>query len=362
MKKAPFHRLMRILSGRLARNIYFWSLMVYMRLEVRPITPLKAWLSLWLFGLLALLFYSNNLLLIPRLLARKKYLHYLLSYAALVLVVSLLYTGTLKVVLHYHPDINAWMISALTASSETPELSLLSLLRETISYYFILGFAGWVFAMSWYMMQYWQLTRKMDEIRRQHLQTELAFLKNQINPHFLFNTLNNLYMLTLRKSDKAPQVVEGLSAIMRYFLQEANAETVSVEKEKETMEAYIAVELLRFTNTEGLRFVIETDKHYSVPPLLWVPVLENMFKHGTRFISDRYDAEFRFSIQDDRMRIYSKNTFKQHNGTATEPGGTGLTNLRKRLQLLYPDRHQLTAKAQGSYFITELNIRLNGTH
>lgn len=357
--KASYHILMRALSGRIARNIYFWCWMISMRLEY-AYTPLKVALTALLFALLAALFYGNNLWLMPRLLARKKYLHYLLAYAALVLAVALLYTGTLKAVAHYFPDIKSWMISPLVTSRETPELSAASLIRELPGYYIALFFAGLIFAMSWYVLQYWQLLHRMEDIRRKHLQTELAFLKNQINPHFLFNTLNNLYTLTLRKSDKAPQVVEGLSAIMRYFLQDANAETVSVDKEREIMEAYIEVELLRLSNKEGLSFVIETDRHYSVPPLLWVPVLENVFKHGTRFISDRYDASFKFSIEQGAMRIYSKNTCKDGANSPLQGEGTGLPNLSKRLQLLFPDRHKLSTGKEGNYFITDLSVSLYG--
>lgn len=349
---------MQAVSGRLARNIYFWCWMIYMRLEY-SYTPLKVALTALLFGLLALLFYGNNLLLIPRLLAKRKYARYLLFYALLVLIVALFYTATLKAVAHFRPDIKDWMISPLVTSRETPELSLPSLLREMPGYYFVLFCSGLIFATSWYVMQYRQLRHQVEDISKKQLQTELAYLKAQINPHFLFNTLNNLYTLTLRKSDRAPQVVEGLSSIMRYFLQDAAADMVSVEKEKEVMEAYIAVELLRLTNKDGLQFVIETDGHYSVPPLLWVPVLENVFKHGTRFISDRYDAAFRFSIQDGEMRISSKNTFKQ-TGSAASGEGTGLANLRKRLQLLFPDRHQFSTRKEGSYFITDLSIHLHG--
>src|SRR6478735_551522 len=101
--KASFDRLMRILSGRVARNIYFWIWMVYMRLEYQY-TSLKVALTAWLFALLALLFYGNNLGLIPRFFAKKKYVKYLLSYTALTFVVAVLYTGTLKGIAHYYPD------------------------------------------------------------------------------------------------------------------------------------------------------------------------------------------------------------------------------------------------------------------
>lgn len=358
---AQAEKLIRILTGRFARNVYFWAWMVYMRWEY-DYTPFKILLTGILFFLIAILFYTNNLLLLPRLISKRKYLAYFLSYTALAAIVATLYTGTLKYVLHFHPEIKVWMISPILASVETAELTVSAFLRETPFYFVWLFLFGLVFAMAWYVMKYGELVLKMEQISKEHLKSELAFLKNQINPHFLFNTLNNLYALTLTKSDKAPQVVEGLASIMRYFLQEANSETISVIREKEIMEAYIDVELLRLSSSEGIRFTIEFDKPCRIPPLLWVPVLENVFKHGTRFISNECDAEFIFTVKENLLHIHSKNTFKKKNESSEKREGIGLRNLQKRLQLLYPGRHQFFSGEEGHYFTTDVSIQLNGGH
>lgn len=319
-------------------------------------TPLKVIFTGILFSMLALLFYTNNLLLIPRFLSKRRYKEYMLLYAGLVLVVTLLFTGTLKYIAHHCPDIKAWMVSPLIFGNSSPDLSITALIREARPYYFALFIAGGLFAMSWYVANYMELRKRMELTEKKHLQTELDFLRSQINPHFLFNTLNNLYTLTVYKSDHAPEIVERLSTILRYFLYDSNTTTISLEKEKEMMQAYIELELLRLTNKEGLRFVIQTDKPYVVPPLLWVPVLENAFKHSTRFIQDQYDLQFSFTIEQNMMRIYSKNTFKTAEPPAIE--GIGLANLRKRLELLYPGRYELRSGQEGDYYVTDVNIYL----
>jgi LytS/YehU family sensor histidine kinase len=359
--KTAFQTLLDVAGGRVARNIYFWIILIWTRMDF-AYTPLQAVLTGILFVLLAVLFYVNNLLLLPRILARKQRLKYVISYSVLVFVVAALYTWSLKWTMFHHPEIHSGMISPLLTEEETSSLSIRSLFNEMWSYYIWLYFVGAVFAMSWFVMNYQRMQRRMDAAQKEHLQAELGFLKSQINPHFLFNTLNNLYALTTKKSDQAPETVAQLSVILRYFLYDSNVALVSSEKEKEIMQAYIDLELLRISNRENLQFDIETDKTYSIPPLLWVPVLENVFKHGTRFISESYDVHFRFTILKNVIRVYSRNTFKERSDS-NGSNGIGISNLRKRLDLLYPNRYVLDTKREGSYFELSMEIDLaHGTH
>jgi two-component system LytT family sensor kinase len=350
--------LLKAAGSRLAVNIYFWLVFLLMRADY-AYTPLKATLTIVLYALLAMLFYTNNLLLVPRLLAKRKYQSYLGLYTLLVFVVASLYTGVLKWTMHYHPDITTGMISSLQVGTESAEWSFGSLMREMPLYFVALAISGAVFSMSWFVMNYQRLQKTMADTQKEHLQAELSFLKSQINPHFLFNTLNNLYALTAKKSDEAPETVAQLSAILRYFLYESNTPLVSSDKELEMMRAYIDLELLRISRKDQLRFSIETDRSYTIPPLLWVPLLENVFKHGTRFIADAYNISFRFTIKNGVLHISSRNTFKatelRDDAAAT---GIGLANLRKRLELLYPGRHTLEAQTEGPLFMTSLQIQL----
>jgi len=195
-------------------------------------------------------------------------------------------------------------------------------------------------------------------VQQKQTETELNFLRAQINPHFLFNTLNNLYALALRKSDKSPDAILKLSSILRYLLYDANTANASFEKEKEIMEAYIDIESLRLDNSTRLHIHISADEPYQVPPLLWLPVLENVFKHGTRIISEDNPVEFRFEIINNKLIIYSKNKEKMLVKTDEEHGGIGLTNLQKRLALLYPGRHHLSVSQEDNYYISEVKIDL----
>ena len=349
-------------GNRVARNVYFWAALIFTRLDYKY-TPVSAICSALLFVLLMALCYTNSLLLVPRLFSKKRYAPYLLLYAVLVLVIAVAYTGVLKWMLHTNPGITVGMVSPLTFDSVSGKLSAGSLLEEMLPYYGILFIVGCIFAMSWYVNNYQRLQHRLDLMDKKHLQTELQFLKNQINPHFLFNTLNNLYTLTIKKSDEAPEVVAQLSAILRYLLYESDSMAVSSEKEKEIMQAYIDLEMLRITEKRNLHFEIETDRQYSIPPLLWVPVLENVFKHGTRFISDAHAVDFRFTIKDAQLNIHSKNTFRHPDTSRPQEAGIGLDNLRKRLQLLYPGRHQFSAGEDEHYYITALNVQLaDGAH
>src|SRR6185437_14342472 len=149
------------------------------------------------------------------------------------------------------------------------------------------------FTMAWYMTDHAKQQKAIEAAKKKQVEAELNFLKSQINPHFLFNTLNNLYALAIKHSDKTPDTILKLSAILRYLLYESNVENISFEKEKEIMQAYIALELLRLSNSNNFTFSISSDNKCNIPPLLWVPVLENVFKHGTRIISDNNFVDYR---------------------------------------------------------------------
>ncbi len=126
------------------------------------------------------------------------------------------------------------------------------------------------------------------------------------------------------------------------------------------MNAYIDLELLRLSDVDQLHFTIVSDNNYHIPPLLWLPVLENVFKHATRVITDNYFIEYRFEILDHVLTIYSKNNYKSNGSGQTKEknGGIGLENLKKRLSLLYPDKHAIETSNDDSFYTTELKIYL----
>jgi len=135
---------------------------------------------------------------------------------------------------------------------------------------------------------------------------------------------------------------------------------VSFAREKEIMQAYIDLELLRLSETGNMQFTIQADDAYNIPPLLWLPVLENIFKHGTRIIMDNHFVDYRFIIEKGILTIYSKNNNKVTNAIRQEPksGGIGIENLQKRLMILYKDRHNIDIAANSEYYTTNVQIKL----
>jgi two-component system LytT family sensor kinase len=260
----------------------------------------------------------------------------------------------------YFPKMDIGQISFIVTAIPKGRLTIGLIMAGAFNYYFFLLIWVCIFTMAWYLRDYSRQTRLVEETRKKQIETELSFLKNQINPHFLFNTLNNLYSLALKKADTAPDAILQLSAILRYLLYESDSKEVSFEKEKEIMNAYIGLELLRLTDKENLHFSISADNNYNIPPLLWLPVLENVFKHGTRYISVNRYIGYKFTIENNKLTMHSKNEFKLTNGVESEQKsqGIGLDNLRKRLELLFKDKYTIHTKVEGSYYIADIIISL----
>jgi two-component system, LytTR family, sensor kinase len=347
-----------VLSGRIARNIYFWAMLAYTRSDFNY-TPAQVGYTAVLFLLLAILLYTNNLLLIPRYLSRKRYTAYLLRYIPLTLAISAAYIGTLKLALSCFPTLHPGNISPLILGGETGSLTPAAFLNEWWPYMIMIFIVGAIFAMSWYVTDYQRQLKILAQTKKQHAEMELSLLKYQINPHFLFNSLNNLYALTVKKSDDAPEVVSRIASILRYLLYESDAATVSFEKEKEIMLAYKDLELIRMTDTSHLHFTISADKDYQIPPLLWLPILENVFKHGTRFIAGRHYIDFSFTIINDVLNITASNDFRQSpEPHATPASGIGLMNLKQRLNLLYDGRYTMHTTTHGDRYNISITIKL----
>lgn len=345
-----------ILRTRLARNVYFWIIVVLFMLGLNNyVTAYDRSVYLMFKGLTTLLLFlltiANNFVVIPRTLAKKRYGLYTLVTFLLLTLFSFLYVLLMKVMYLHYPDIKVYEVSFVT-SPVTDVWTVSEFVTDMLTYAFGLFMWVGVFTMAWYMNAYWIQEKRTREAKQKQLETELRLLRNQLNPHFLFNTLNNIYGLTLKKSDLAPESVLQLSSIMRYVLYDANTATMPYEKEKEIMQAYIDMELLRLQQKEKVTYSIEADDNYRIPPLLWLAVLENAFKYATRVIADSYFIDYHFSIENNVLQIRSANSYKEGADKNLNSGGLGLSNLRKRLDILYPEKYQLTeTKEQGVYSI-----------
>ena len=203
--------------------------------------------------------------------------------------------------------------------------------------------------------------QRTETLAKEKLAAELKFLKAQIHPHFLFNTLNNLYALTLKQSDQAPEVVLRLAGLLNYMLYEASAGRIALAREIECIHNYIALEKIRYGDDLEVAFDISGDVNGTrIAPLLLLPFIENSFKHGVSGrISDKWIA-INLNVNHQYLTLKVENSRLPGPEVVEQPyaGGIGLRNVRRRLLLLYPGRHDLHIHAQNRSFLVTLKIVL----
>ncbi|NQU86735.1 MAG: histidine kinase [Mariniphaga sp.] len=189
-------------------------------------------------------------------------------------------------------------------------------------------------------------------------EAELKFLKAQIHPHFLFNTLNNLYGLTLIKSDKTPDIVLKLSGLLDYMLYKSNDDFVPLEKEIEILKSYIELEKIRYDNRLDLEFKIEgQSQNHQIAPLILLPFIENSFKHGASSDRSKPVIIILMLVKKDYLFLNVKNTVPASSKADKDYGeGIGLKNVRRRLELIYPDLFLLELDDKKSSY--EVNLKI----
>lgn len=196
--------------------------------------------------------------------------------------------------------------------------------------------------------------RAAEEAR---LSTELSYLKAQINPHFLFNTLNSIYSLALEKSDATADAIVRLSSFMRYVIREAHDDFVPLGKELDYISHYVALQQLRLDDTATVDFQVSGDPSgQEIAPLLLISFIENAFKYGVN-PEGKSRIEIRVDIREEVLRLFVENS--KVRVFQDEPTGIGLENTRARLRLLYPRRHELSIRDEGAVFTVNLTLRLS---
>lgn len=212
------------------------------------------------------------------------------------------------------------------------------------------------------IMDWWRYQYEKQLLMTQTMQSELRFLKSQINPHFLFNTLNNLYALTLKKSDKAPDIVLKLSEIMRYMLYECNEKRVLLTKEIQYIHNYLDLERLRQPVAADIRFTTEGRiSEQLVAPLLFVPFLENSFKHGlNHHMHGGGFVRLHLRVEGNHLDFSIENSKPERLPRQEHPhsGGIGLANVRQRLKMLYPENHRLEVQNEPHRYAVHLHLKM----
>ena len=198
---------------------------------------------------------------------------------------------------------------------------------------------------------------KQKEMVHEKMNSELSLLKSQVNPHFLFNTLNGIYSLANNKSDKTAPAIVKLSQMMRYMLDESKQEFVTLSSELDYINTFIDLQKLRLFDNVKVDFTLDGEPNgIKIQPLLLIPFIENAFKHGTD-ASTECNININLDIKKDSLHLRVENDIIKSR-REDEKSGFGLSNIKRRLQLEYPDRYVLTTSSEGGKFIVKLFISL----
>ncbi len=214
------------------------------------------------------------------------------------------------------------------------------------------------FAVAIKLLKYWYANQQARQVLTQEkLQAELQFLKTQIHPHFLFNTLNNLYALTLKKSDKAPETVLKLSELINYMLYECTSDEVPLKKEIKFIRNYVDIEKMRYGDKldVDIRVTGEVNER-TIAPLILLPFVENCFKHGASEELQQSWVKLTIDSQPHVTIIKVENNKASENGLNRKEG-IGIQNVKRRLDLLYPDKHELKIINGEETFLVILTIQ-----
>ena len=214
----------------------------------------------------------------------------------------------------------------------------------------------WMISLGLKFLSQWQKAEeRAQEIENEQLRTELAFLHAQINPHFLFNSLNTVYSLSLKKSDAAPLAVLKLSQLLRYVIDEARRPKVPLEQEVAYLNNYIELQKLRSTDSLHINFkVLGEIGSASIAPLLLLPFVENAFKYG---ISNHEDSHIDILLEKNEQGITFNVKNKKFDETEKHSTGIGVANVQRRLELLYPGKHQLEINDKADSYCIKLLIQ-----
>lgn len=337
-------QLRRLLIKYKSHHFLFWMMVCaiwyFLRAEDYP-TPVKAFVvtAIKVFDL-ALMIYVTNYLLIPKLLYRKKFFLFTVSFVVMIVSSSVIKMSILG---HYlnNPILYNW-------SSHLKDR-----IYDNILPHFFLVIAG---AATKLMLDYGRLQQRMAEIAKEKAEAELNFLKSQINPHFLFNSLNAVYFLIDKNNHDARQALHKFSDMLRYQLYEVKDSKIPVEKEIAYLKDYVDLQKLRRDENYSVTFNCSPEvKEFSIEPLLLIPFVENAFKHVSHHAAKNNFINLEMNRNNGSFLFEISNS-KEINGSSVERGGIGLENVKRRLELLYPGKHELSIGNTETDFTVKLKL------
>ena len=290
---------------------------------------------------------------IPKLLYKKKYLQFTISLILSVIIFSIIYR------------INNIYIAETLGGVTAPKESIWEIVYRldlTIpSYVFRVYFYTFFFMMIKFARDIAKEKMQIETLQKEKTQAELNFLKAQIHPHFLFNTLNNLYALTLDKSDDAPEVVAKLSEMLDYMLYQCIEPKVQISKEIELLNNYIDLEKIRYGNRLQLEFNYETDQSSTkIAPLILISIVENAFKHGVSSAIEEARVEISLFVKDELLhfRVFNTKANFAQSDQMNYKEGIGAKNIQRQLELVYPNRYEWEVEEKEYSYEVNLSIVL----
>ena len=322
-------------------HIFIWGILYsiilfFIYAEIKDIT-LKVCLRI---TFTAVIFYTNYSLLVPYFLLKKKILPYLFCVVILLLISYLIIFNVFG--FEFYDSRN--------------------LLDKRPSKFTIIIFFNSVIIIIGTIIRLYEQWIENDRINKEievkKNKTELESLKNQLNPHFLFNSLNSIYSLSTKKSNDTPEAVIMLSELMRYMLYKANDKKVFLKDELQYIENYIKLQHIRIAKNKNVKInikgVISTQK---ISPLLFISYIENAFKYGTDF-NGNTEIEIDISVKDNELQFKCVNIIGNRSKDE-ESSGIGMQNTKNRLKLLYPDKHWLTTIENDNKFMVDLKLKID---
>ncbi|WP_200974539.1 sensor histidine kinase [Echinicola sp. 20G] len=205
--------------------------------------------------------------------------------------------------------------------------------------------------------------RKVDKLEQMVRESEQKYLKSQINPHFLFNNLNNLYSYAIEQSPRTPEIILELSAVLRYMLYDCRESSVLLTKEIDHLRSFTELYELQVEQRGGVNFeALDIRQGYRIAPLILIVFIENAFKHSQAGQSEDISIHIKVCLSDKGVLHFScRNSYLPYHKNDEESGGIGLENVRKRLELIYPESHQLLVENNSNYYSVDLKIQLSRT-
>ena len=292
---------------------------------------------------LVIMVYITNSLLIPSFLYKKRYGLFVLLFLLMILISSV---TKMYIVGQFTHDPTKFTLSG----------DLKGRIYDNVIPHFFLVIAGASFKL---MFDQINLQKKMAELAKDKAEAELNFLKSQINPHFLFNSLNSVYFLIDKNNPDARQALHKFSDMLRYQLYEANGEKIPIEKEIGYLQDYVHLQQLRKDENYKVQFNCSQDvKNFSIEPLLLIPFVENAFKHISHKAQGDNFVKLDMTRSNGYFEFVAENSCEKGGFTTEQHGGIGMNNVKRRLELLYPATHQLKIDDKGDTFKINLKLKI----